>query len=84
MLFWDNHPSNDNTINSKKHHIFYDKKGHLPYAIFLIMFVIFNSLKYILQNIKKKHTMQRALFVQYFWSKTGILTFFMELWSYVQ
>ena len=25
MLLWDNHPSNDNMIDSKMYHIFYDK-----------------------------------------------------------
>ena len=34
MLLWDNHPSNDNMIDSKKYHIFYDKKGHVLLAIF--------------------------------------------------
>ena len=30
MLLWDNHPSNDNMIDSKKYHIFYDKKVTSP------------------------------------------------------
>ena len=34
MLLWDNHPSNDNIIDSKKYHIFYHKKGHVSFAIF--------------------------------------------------
>ena len=34
MFLGENHPSNNNMIDSKKYHIFYDKKGHLPHAIF--------------------------------------------------
>ena len=34
MLLWDNHPSNDNMIDSKMYHIFSDKKGHVSFAIF--------------------------------------------------
>ena len=34
MLLWDNHPSNDNMIDSKKYHVFYDKKGHVSFEIF--------------------------------------------------
>ena len=34
MLLWDNHPSNDNMIDSKKYHIFYDKEGHVSLTIF--------------------------------------------------
>ena len=34
MLLGDNHPNNENKIDSKKYHIFCDKKGHLSYAIF--------------------------------------------------
>ena len=34
MLLLDNHPSNDNMIDSKKYHIFYDKKGTVSLAIF--------------------------------------------------
>ena len=51
MLRWDNHPSNDNMIDSKKYHIFYDKKGHVSFAIFeyflyyLIVWCIFYKIK---------------------------------------
>ena len=34
MLLWDNHPSNDNIIDSKKYHIFYDKEGNVSLTIF--------------------------------------------------
>ena len=34
MLLGDNHPNNENKIDSKKYQIFCDKKGHLSYAIF--------------------------------------------------
>ena len=40
MLLGDNHPNNENMIDSKKYHIFYDKKGHLSYAIFKIFCII--------------------------------------------
>ena len=68
MLLWYNHPSNDNMIDSKKYHIFYDKKGHLSFAIFKYFFVLFNSLMYILQNIKKSHDAKGFIF-SIFWVK---------------
>ena len=34
MLLWDNHPSNDKMIDSKKYRIFYDEKGTVSLAIF--------------------------------------------------
>ena len=34
MLLWDNHPSNDKMIDSKKYHIFYYIKGTVSFAIF--------------------------------------------------
>ena len=83
MLLGDNHPNNENMIDSKKYHIFYDKKGHLSYAIFknfLYHFIVWC----ILCKISKNHKMQRASLFQYFGPKTGILTIFMKLRSYVQ
>ena len=83
MLLWDNHPSNDNMIDSKKYHIFYDKEGHVSLTIFKY-FLYYLIIWCIFCKISKNHTMQRASFFQYFGSKSGILTFFMELRSYVQ
>ena len=77
MLLWDNYPSNDNMIDSKKYHIFYDKKGHVSLAIF--KYFLYNLIVLcIFYKISKNHTMQRASFFQYFGSKSGILTFFIE------
>ena len=83
MLLGDNHPNNENMIDSKKYHIFYGKKGHLSYAIFK-NFLYHLIVWCILCKISKNHKMQRASLFQYFGSKTGILTIFMELRSYVQ
>ena len=52
MLLGDNHPNNENMIDSKKYHIFYDKKVISPMR-FLKTFLSFNSLMYIMQNIGK-------------------------------
>ena len=83
MLLGDNHPNNENMINSKKYHIFYDLKGHLSYAIF--NFFLYHLIVWcIFCKISKNHKMQSASLFQYFGSKTEILTIFMELRSYVQ
>ena len=83
MLLWDDHPSNDNMIDSKKYHIIYDKEGHVSLTIFKY-FLYYLIVWCIVCKISKNHTMQRASFFQYFGSKSGILTFFMGLRSYVQ
>ena len=81
MLLCDNHPSNDNMIDSKKYHIFYDKKGHVSLAI-LKYFLYYLIVWCIFYKISKNHTMQRASFFQYFGSKLGSLSFFIELRSF--
>ena len=83
MLLWNNHPSNDNMIDSKKYHIFYDKEGNVSLTIFKY-FLYYLIVWCIFCKISKNHTMQRASIFKYFGSKSGILTFFMELRSYVQ
>ena len=64
-------------FKSKKYHIFYEQKGNLSYAIFTYI-ILFNSLMYIVQNIKKSYDAKGFIF-KYFGSKTAILTFLMEL-----
>ena len=83
MLLWDNHPSNDNMIDSKKYHIFYNKKGTVSFVIFKY-FLYYLIVWCVFYKISKNHTMQRASFFQYFGSNLEILTFFMESRSYVQ
>ena len=82
MLLGDNHPNNENMIDSKTYHIFYDKKVTSPTRFLkknLYHFIVWC----IFCKISKNHKMQRASLFQHFGSKTGILNIFMELRSYV-
>ena len=78
MLLGNNHPNNENMIDSKKYHIFYDKKGHLSYAIIKKLFVSFNSLMYILQNIEKSQDAKGFTFSK-FWVKIWDFNHFHEI-----
>ena len=40
MLLGDNHPNNENIIDSKKYHIFYDKKVTSPTRFLKTFFII--------------------------------------------
>ena len=78
MLLGDNHPNNENMIDSKNYHIFDDKKGHLSYAIFKNLFVSFCSLMYIMQNIEKSQDAKGFTF-SIFWVKNRDFNHFHEI-----
>ena len=77
MLLGDNHPNNENIIDSKKYHIFYDKKVTSP-TRFLKIFVSFNSLMYIMQNIEKSQDAKGFTF-SIFWVKNRDFNHFHEI-----
>ena len=78
MLLGDNHPNNENKIDSKKYHIFYDKKVTSTTRFFKKKIVSFNSLMYIMQNIEKSQDTKGFTF-SIFWVKNRDFKHFHEI-----
>ena len=78
MLLGDNHPNNENMIDSKKYHIFYDKKCHLSYAIFK-NFLYHLIVWCILCKISKNPRCKGLHFFNILGQKPGFLQFW---WNY--